>query len=291
MTQFSYPRDIYPFQSKWTTINNNRIHYIDEGNGETILFCHPPVMSSFMYRNMIIELSKHFRCIALDFPGYGLSELTLTGDYSHSINAQSEIVAKFIDVLQLQPLYLLMQEVGGHAAMKVFIQHPKKLKGLIITDTIPFSCLSYPKIYRMLKFVNGPIFNFLNINFNFLIRAMTRFGIQRRKLSQTERCVYIQMFNTKQKRKAITHLLYELIEQDGLLVEIQNSLETTFRNLPSLLIYGNKDPLTHLGIPQRLHKILTKSELHLINNEAHFPHEGAPDEMNLIITNWINLQE
>src|SRR5687768_4718221 len=100
MKPFSYPKELYPFQSKWITISGNRIHYIDEGKGETILFCHPPVSSSFMYRNMIRELSKNFRCIAIDFPGFGLSEPN--AGYIPSIAAQAEIVDGLLRGLALK---------------------------------------------------------------------------------------------------------------------------------------------------------------------------------------------
>src|SRR5688500_15349964 len=167
MKQFLYPPHLYPFQSKWTSINGQSIHYIDEGKGEVILFCHPPVASSFMYRNMIKILSKNFRCIALDFPGFGLSSLSTDSSYKQSINSQAEILDLFLKNIQLRSAYLLMQECGGHAAMKVFIQQPEKLKGVIITDTIIFPVSQYPKIKRMLSLVNGPFFNFFNTNFNF----------------------------------------------------------------------------------------------------------------------------
>jgi haloalkane dehalogenase len=285
MKPFSYPKELYPFQSKWITIHGNRIHYIDEGKGETILFCHPPVSSSFMYRNMIRELSKSFRCIAIDFPGFGLSEPG--AGYIQSIAAQAEIVDGLLRGLALKEVCLLMQEVGGHAAMKVFIQQPSLLRALIITDTIPFPCSSYPKISSMLNLVNGSVFNFFNTNFNFLIRAMTRFGIRKRKLSKKERSVYKQMFDTKEKRRNITHMLYELVRQEKLLMEIQTAFETTFSNIPALIMYGENDPLTGLGVPQKLHQLLTNAELHWIHGEAHFPHEGAPQEMSDLITTWL----
>jgi haloalkane dehalogenase len=286
MKEFSYSKELYPFQSKWIIINNNRIHYIDEGKGETILFCHPPVTSSFMYRNMIRELSKNFRCIAIDFPGFGLSEPN--SGYSQAIASQAIIVEGFLKGLELREVSLVMQEVGGHAAMKVFIQNPSLLKRLIITDTIAFPCSSYPRILKMLNIVNGGIFNFFNTNFNFLIRAMTRFGFRKRKLTRQERNVYIQMFDTKEKRRNITHMLYELVRQEKLLIEIQTAFETFLNNIPTLIIYGEKDPLTGLGIPQRIHQLLPNSELHWIKGEAHFPHEGAPQEISSLISNWLS---
>jgi haloalkane dehalogenase len=288
MQQFLYPKNLYPFQSKWTTINGNRIHYIDEGNGEILLFCHPPVTSSFMYRNMIKELSKNFRCIALDFPGFGLSEISPATGYTQSINSQAEIVDGFLKSLQLNSVYLLMQECGGHAGIKVFTKQPEKLKGIILTDTIIFPVSDYPRIKTMLSFINGGFFEFINNNFNFLIRAMTRFGIHNRKLSGEERKTYKAMFNSREIRRTSVHLLHELLSEENLLTQIKKAFETTFNNTPALLIYGEKDPLNKLGVGKRVNELLPNSELHLIKGEGHFPHEGEPEKMSELIKTWIN---
>jgi haloalkane dehalogenase len=284
----TYPLNLYPFQSKWTTINENSIHYIDEGKGETILFFHPPVTSSFMYRNMIKNLSTNFRCIALDFPGFGLSEVNSGSGYVPSITAQATIVEGFLRALQIPgPVYFLMQECGGHAAFKVFMQYPEKLKGIILTDTIIFPVSTYPRIKRVLSIINGRVFNFFNSNFNFLIRAMTRFGIRNRKLSKEERNTYKEIFRTRITRRISTYLLHQLVKEEQLLHQIQNAFETTFNNLPVLIIYGEKDPLTIMKVPQRINGMLPNSELHFIKNEGHFPHEGDPEQMSELITGWI----
>jgi haloalkane dehalogenase len=287
MEHFLYPKRLYPFESKWLTINGNNIHYIDEGEGDIILFCHPPVTSSFMYRNIIKGLTKQFRCIALDFPGFGLSEIIPSTGYTHSINAQAEVVEAFLKALQLPPVYLLMQECGGHAAIKVFIQQPEKLKGIIITDTIIFPVSNYPRIRIMLSLINSSIFNLINVNFNFLIRVMTKYGINNRKLSEEERNTYKAMFRTKEIRKASPYMLHQLVVQEKLLSQIQAAFETIFNKTPALLIYGEKDPLNQLGVTKRIHDLLPTSELHLIKGEGHFPHEGEPEKMSVLISNWI----
>lgn len=268
---------LYPFDSKWVKIAGNKIHYIDEGKGPVLLFCHPPVTSSFMYREMIPELSKYHRCVAIDFPGFGLSELSSA--YHHSIKNQSEILEAFIDHLELLDITLLMQEVGGHAAMKVFIKKPQLLKSVIITDTILFPVSQYPKIRSMLNFINGRIFRFLNINLNFLAWGMPRYGVRKRKLSKAARKEYQKIFKDKALRAATCSLLHQLVREKQLLMDIQKAFETTFHHLPALVIYGDKDPLAEFKIPQRTHELLPNSTLHWIKGEAHFPHEGAPKEM------------
>jgi len=281
----NYNRDLYPFRSHWMRIDHNDIHFVDEGQGQTILFCHPPIASSFMYRNMIRHLSKNFRCVALDFPGFGLSRAGPA--YIQSIDSQAWIVEHFLKRLQLESVYLVMQEIGGHAAMSVFLKYPHWLQGVILTDTIIFPVSQYPKLLRMLNIVNSKIFNLINSNFNLLIKILTTSGVKKRRMTREEKDTYKAMFNNKETRRASTSLLHQLAENEQLLSRIQNAFETVFNNKPALLIYGENDSLTKLKIPQRIHSLMRSSELHLIPGEEHFPHEGAPDEMNEIITNWL----
>jgi haloalkane dehalogenase len=96
---------LYPFQSQWININGNVIHYIDEGKGELILFFHPPIASSFMYRHMIKSLRSGYRCVAIDFPGFGLS--SITEGFELSIQSLSTIVRVFINSLRLNNFYIV----------------------------------------------------------------------------------------------------------------------------------------------------------------------------------------
>ena len=64
----------YPFNSNYFNVNGHQMHYIDEGQGETILFIHGTPSWSFDFRNVIKSLSKNYRCIAIDHVGFGLSD-------------------------------------------------------------------------------------------------------------------------------------------------------------------------------------------------------------------------
>lgn len=281
----NYNIELYPFKNRRILIDGNDIHYIDEGKGELILFCHPPVASSFMYRHMITQLSKNFRCIALDFPGFGLS--VAASDYVPSIQSQAAILESFIKDLGIYEIYFVMQEVGGHAGISVFMKNPKWLKGIILTDTIIFPVSQYPKIATMLKIVNGSVFNFFNSNFNFLINRLTSSGIKRRKMTNLEKETYKAMFDTKQIRRTSTAMLYQLYQEEKFLSSVQKAFETTFNLLPTLLIYGEEDSLAKLGVPERISGMMRNSQTHFISGEGHFPHEGAPEEMSLLIGEWI----
>jgi hypothetical protein len=90
---------LYPFQSHFVEIDGNRIHYIDEGTGPTLLFLPPGIGWSFTYRDIIKELRSRFRCIALDLPGFGLSPAV--PGYKHTLSGDSLLLERFIQALGL----------------------------------------------------------------------------------------------------------------------------------------------------------------------------------------------
>jgi len=63
---FTPDPQLYPFESRWYDSSRGRIHYIDEGNGPPILFCHGNPTWSFLYREIVVGLRDRFRCIAPD---------------------------------------------------------------------------------------------------------------------------------------------------------------------------------------------------------------------------------
>ena len=67
-------RTLFPFQSRFIEIDGNTVHYIDEGSGPVLLLLHVQSHLPVLVPSAIVRiLSPHFRCIALDYPGFGLS--------------------------------------------------------------------------------------------------------------------------------------------------------------------------------------------------------------------------
>ncbi len=64
----------FPYQPHYLEIEGARVHYVDEGQGETILCLHGEPSWSFLYRKMIPPLSEKHRVVAMDFIGFGRSD-------------------------------------------------------------------------------------------------------------------------------------------------------------------------------------------------------------------------
>ena len=54
----------FPFESKFVEVRGSKMHYVEQGEGDPILFLHGNPTSSYLWRNVIPHVSGHGRCIA-----------------------------------------------------------------------------------------------------------------------------------------------------------------------------------------------------------------------------------
>jgi haloalkane dehalogenase len=281
--------DLYPFEGRLIQIDGNIIHYVDEGKGDIILFSHAAAGWSFMFRDMIRILSRSYRCIALDYPGFGLSKAN--PGYQFTVRAQAAVMTGFIEALHLQDIYVLGHDSGGPSAFSAMIPIPGNVKGFIICDALIFPVSRYKKIAVMLGIVSTPVFKFINGLFNIVVSSMLKVGFKNRKLSEEENNGYRKMFADKNSRKHVTDVLASLKKDEELMRKLQLAFENTFNKKPALLIYGEKDPLIQLGIPAAIAALLKNSVLKIVRGEAHFPIEGEYEQISLIVGEWIKAQK
>jgi pimeloyl-ACP methyl ester carboxylesterase len=82
--------------SRFAVIDGVEIHYLDTGRGPTLVLLHGDRTNARIWRPWIDRLSAHYRIIAPDIPGYGLSGPDPTGDYSvnRTVMLARDLVAK-----------------------------------------------------------------------------------------------------------------------------------------------------------------------------------------------------
>ena len=72
----------YPFASHFLDLDGQRYHYLDEGEGETLLFVHGNPTWSFAWRHLVRDLSRDHRVLAVDHVGCGFSDKPQNYDYT-----------------------------------------------------------------------------------------------------------------------------------------------------------------------------------------------------------------
>ena len=112
----------FPFDSKYFEVNGSKIHYIEEGEGDPILFLHGNPTSNYLWRNIIPYLTKQGRCIAPDLIGMGDSEkLDNVGPESYRFVEHRE----YLDAI-LEALGVTVSRGVGVEGLPLLLQGPWK---------------------------------------------------------------------------------------------------------------------------------------------------------------------
>jgi len=138
LTKLSSMKDLkYDFPVKYAELSNGvNLAYVDEGKGsETILMIHG--LGSYLpaWKKNIGELSKNYRIIAVDLPGYGKSSKL---PHSGLMTFYASVIAELIQKLDLGPVNLAGHSMGGQIAMVLALEKPELVKRLILVDPAGF---------------------------------------------------------------------------------------------------------------------------------------------------------
>ena len=87
-----------------------RIFVYERGSGPAVILLHGFPTSCHDWRGVIRILSAEFRCVAFDFPGYGLSDKPVA--YSYSLFQQSDIVEDIARALAISEAHVVSHDVG-----------------------------------------------------------------------------------------------------------------------------------------------------------------------------------
>ena len=124
----------FPFEPRYVDINGARVHYVDEGAGETILCLHGEPTWSYLYRKMIPLLSKKHRVVAMDFIGFGKSD-KFSDPLDYTFEMHRRTIAAFIEQLDLREITMVVQDWGGILGLRVATEMPDRFSRLVIMNT------------------------------------------------------------------------------------------------------------------------------------------------------------
>src|SRR5690348_16403630 len=107
----------------YITVEGARIYLVDEGQGQPVLSLHGNPDSADMWRGVITQLQGEYRCLAIDLPGFGRSEVP--AQFDASLESEAQFIADLVSVLGItQPLDIVGHDFGGHFALAWAIRHP-----------------------------------------------------------------------------------------------------------------------------------------------------------------------
>ncbi len=246
-----------------------KIAYLDRGTGQkTLLFIHGLGSNLKAWWKNLDTLGQHFRCIALDLPGYGLS--SKSDEYPYGMAFFASTIRELMDSLHLQNVVLVGHSMGGQIALTEVLQGNDRVKKMILLAPAGIETFSdQEKMWLRAVYTPEMLMNTSeaqirkNFELNFVkFPADAEFMYQDRlRLRQTsEYAAYCRMIP-----RCVNGMLEEpVFERLGDL------------RLPVLIIFGENDAL----IPNRiLHPSLTTQQV------AQLAQERIPDSELVLLPN------
>lgn len=264
----------YPFTSNFFDINGQKLHYIDEGKGETILFVHGTPSWSFDYRNVIKKMKTNFRCVAIDHIGFGLSDKP--EDYDYSTQNHSKTLEKFVFEKQLKDITLVVHDFGGAIGLNFAIQHPEKIKNLVVLNSWLWSSKNEPDFIKLSKILKSPLLPFLYRNLNFSAKFILPKSFGDNKLSKHLAKQYTKPFADRTQRNGTLAFAKSLLNDQDWFEELWNKRQA-ISDKPTLFLWGMKDPVIKPHYLDKFQIGFTNSTTVKIETSGHFPQEEQAD--------------
>ena len=104
--------------SKVIAAHGRNVHYHDIGEGEPLIMLHsygPGTTAWITFHKNFPELSKHFRCIAMDLPNYTKSGPVVYEETQHIFQAKTALA--LMDALGIDKAHILGNSQGGQSAL------------------------------------------------------------------------------------------------------------------------------------------------------------------------------
>jgi haloalkane dehalogenase len=267
---------LYPFESRWFESSAGRMHYVDEGSGPAILFCHGSPTWSFLYRAVIERLRDRFRCVASDMHGFGLSERPEAG-YTYTVAEHARTLGELIDHLGLDGFVLMAQDWGGPVGTRAAADRAERVRGVALANTWYWPSTRLIKAFSYA--FSNPAGQALILRRNFFVEFFIPHSCAR-ELSAAEMRHYRAVQPDPAARVGIARFPKQLRDRSTDLAGLERDVRDRLGPKPGLILWGMKDWGFRGGsyIP-RMQADFPDSEVVRLPAAAHYLMEDAPEEV------------
>jgi pimeloyl-ACP methyl ester carboxylesterase len=256
------------------TVDGMRIHVLEEGSGEPVLFLHGWPTSSFLWRHAVAAVGGHRRAIAIDLPGFGRSSKPL--DSSYSARWYAGVLDGALVELGVERTGLAVHDLGGPIGLWWAVDDPERITDLALLNTLVFPETSLAvKAFVAASFLPG--LRSLMVNRRALEWAM-RFGVNEKgRITPEIATAYSAPFVEADARRALLKAAHGI--HPAALREIAGGLASI--EVPVRILYGADDRILPdvARTMKRVVELLPQAELTELAGKGHFVQEDAPDEV------------
>jgi len=285
------PSAAFPFQSKYIDVLGSKMHYIDEGEGEHILFLHGNPTSSYLWRNIVPHLSGQGRCIAVDLIGMGKSDHP---DIPYRFDDQYRYLCAFVDALGIgSNLTLVIHDWGSALGLRWAHEHASSVRAIAFMEAMikPMSIKDMPGSLRvMFPILRTRLFGYLMVSVaNVFLKQMLQ-DLTHAKLTPEAKAYYNSAFPTVASRKAVEQWPREVpldgtpADNNAVVVGYRQWLTET--DVPKMLFYGDDGVAIKEAEVAWCRENLSNLTVVDVGHARHFMQETHPELIGTNLSRW-----
>ena len=282
LPKFSQAANPSGMEELWASVAGRRMRYLAGGSGRPLLLVHGIAASSFSYRLNWAELVRCFRVFIPDIMSVGYSNRTSGLDCSLRGNALR--LREFLDEVGIERTDIVGSSYGGAVVMELANLAPERLAHMIlVAPANPFAS----RYHRVLRFYLSGLGGIFVRLAPFMPAQAWDYGIGR--MYANPKCMVVGTglgyARALRARGVIRHIrsCLKTFAQD---VEELRSKLRAMANIPTLIIWGDRDPVVELPSGYKLQQEL-EAELVVMPGVGHLPYEESPEEFNRIVKNFV----
>lgn len=280
----------FNFESKYIDIGGSKIHYIDIGSDDPILFLHGNPTSSYLWRNIIPYLTSSGRCIAMDLIGMGKSDKP---DINYRFIDHSRYVNGFIDKMGLKNITMVLHDWGSALGFHYAMRHESNIKGIAFMEAIlkTSTWADFPKDFKLgFRLFRTPLIGWLMIvGLNIFVEKILPKAIVR-TLTEMEMDRYREPFKKMKYRKPVWRWPNE-IPIDGKPSDVAGIVQEYIHKLkesdcPKLMFFAHPGGIIKAPMVKWCQQNLKNLKTVDIGEGIHFLQEDNPKLIGTELSNW-----
>lgn len=281
----------FPFESRYIAVHGSKMHYIDVGRGDPVLFLHGNPTSSYLWRNVIPHLSGQARCIAVDLIGMGKSDHP---DIPYRYDDHYRYLCGFIDALGIgSNLTLVIHDWGSALGFRWAHEHEQDVKAIAFMEAMirGLSLDDMPGNLRIaMRMMRAPGTGWAMISVGNIFMRKLLPDLTYAEISADALAYYRSAFPTVTSRKAVLQWPRE-VPLDGAPADNTAVVEAyrqwlTDTNVPKLLFYGNAGVAIKEAEVQWCEENLSNLKVVDLGDAIHFVQETHPDTIGAELSQW-----
>ncbi|MBK8556178.1 MAG: alpha/beta hydrolase [Lewinellaceae bacterium] len=256
----------YP-DSRFVAVEGMQVHCRVVGKGEALVLLHDADNSMHTWDAWVDSLSRSYKVIVLDLPGFGLTGPHPQGSYSTFMYVS--FLEEFVGALRLRQFHLVGNGLGAQIAWFYAVEHPERLRKLVLLNAPGFEKSEFSLVQFMASApVLNRVFRRITPRSAFRIMLEDRYADDAR-VNDAMIDQHFQLFLRPGSRKAYTNI--SQVRNNRPPADIIEKIAA-----PTLILWGAEDTRISPEFAYEFHRRIRKSQLKIYQNSGHWPQEEIP---------------